>query len=513
MKVKKRDGTIVKFDGNKIVDAISGANQSVKGREKATITNKKEIARYVKSLNKELISVEEIQDIVEQKLMELGKFELAKQYIIYRENRNKIRNKNSALMKEISTKLNASDVQNQNANVDEMSFGGRAGEAKNSLLKQYALDYLMSDLSKNNHLNNEIYIHDLDSYALGMHNCYLRSTKFITSDGIRSFMNYKDGDVVNILAKDGKWRNATVHYYGKQPMYEITLERCGISKTVVATRNHRWYLKDGSVTDNLQIGDYIFPLTKMEVPEINTKRQAEMFALGFSIGDGTDHGDFIETSFCTKDKEMYIPTFEYAGYHIGIKNNYPYARKKVQISKQKFLDNKMWNILSFEDKQFLFYGYISADGSKTTNTKYIWTADERLCEMIEDISCLLGYHIFKKKVIKNNTNYKKDRILYQYIFTTNYSSNSAWKVTNICKGEHTHKNYEAWCLEEPVTHSFTLEGGIITGNCLTIPFDDLLMKGFNTRQTDVRPANSINTAFQLVAVIFQLQSLQQFRWS
>ena len=47
-------------------------------------------------------------------------------------------------------------------------------------------------------------------------------------------------------------------------------------------------------------------------------------------------------------------------------------------------------------------------------------------------------------------------------------------------------------------------------NCLTVPFDDLLAKGFNTRQTDVRPANSVNTAFQLVAVLFQLQSLQQF---
>lgn len=47
-------------------------------------------------------------------------------------------------------------------------------------------------------------------------------------------------------------------------------------------------------------------------------------------------------------------------------------------------------------------------------------------------------------------------------------------------------------------------------NCLSIPFDKLLAEGFNTRQTDVRPANSINTAFQLVAVIFQLQSLQQF---
>ena len=47
-------------------------------------------------------------------------------------------------------------------------------------------------------------------------------------------------------------------------------------------------------------------------------------------------------------------------------------------------------------------------------------------------------------------------------------------------------------------------------NCMSIPFDDLLAKGFNTRQTDVRPAQSVNTAFQLLAVIFQLQSLQQF---
>ena len=47
-------------------------------------------------------------------------------------------------------------------------------------------------------------------------------------------------------------------------------------------------------------------------------------------------------------------------------------------------------------------------------------------------------------------------------------------------------------------------------NCLSVPFDDLLANGFNTRQTDVRPAGSVSTAFQLVAVIFQLQSLQQF---
>lgn len=171
MKVKKRDGKIVDFDGSKISNAISKANTSVHGREKASISDKKKIIKYVKSLNKKTIAVEEIQDIVEKQLMELGKFELAKQYILYRENRTKIRTRNSQLMQDIKKKIEASDVQNQNANVDEHSFGGRAGEARDELLKDYALNYLISDMARENHLNNEIYIHDLSSYALGNSNC------------------------------------------------------------------------------------------------------------------------------------------------------------------------------------------------------------------------------------------------------------------------------------------------------------------------------------------------------
>lgn len=171
MQVKKRDGNIVKFNSNKIANAISAANKSVKRTQRATANERKEIIKYVKSLDMEVVSVEEIQDIIENKLMEFGKFELAKKYIVYREERTKIRNKNSQLMKDIAKKITASDVQNQNANVDENSFGGRAGEARDELLKDYALNYIISDMAKNNHLNNEIYIHDLSSYALGDHNC------------------------------------------------------------------------------------------------------------------------------------------------------------------------------------------------------------------------------------------------------------------------------------------------------------------------------------------------------
>ena len=166
MKVVKRDGQIVRFNQNKIIEAISKANKSVCKQERANLNERKEIAKNIKSLKKMEISVEEIQDIIENQLMELGKFELAKKYILYREERTKARNRNSQLMKDVAKKINATDVQNQNANVDENSFGGRAGEARDELLKDYALNYIVSDMSKNNHLNNEIYIHDLSSYAL-----------------------------------------------------------------------------------------------------------------------------------------------------------------------------------------------------------------------------------------------------------------------------------------------------------------------------------------------------------
>lgn len=118
-----------------------------------------------------MASVEDIQNIVETELMKRGYYDLSKAYIRYRYIRELARDKYSALMTAVETKLTARDVQNQNANVDEKSFGGRVGESTSYIMKQYALDYCMSKKSRQNHENNEIYIHDLDSYAVGMHNC------------------------------------------------------------------------------------------------------------------------------------------------------------------------------------------------------------------------------------------------------------------------------------------------------------------------------------------------------
>ena len=97
--------------------------------------------------------------------------DVAKCYIRYRYKKEVAREVKSDFFDAIEEKLSAAAVKNQNANVDEKSFGGRIGEASSVMTKQYALDNLISSMARNHHLNNEIYIHDLDAYAVGMHNC------------------------------------------------------------------------------------------------------------------------------------------------------------------------------------------------------------------------------------------------------------------------------------------------------------------------------------------------------
>lgn len=137
IKVIKRDGRKVEFDKSKIKNAVLKAFEEVDGEITPEAKVKAcEVANYINSLNYNRISVEEIQDIVEEKLMASKRKDVAKAFIIYRNKRTEARESKTQLMKDISEKLMASNVQNQNANVDEKSFGGRVGEASDAVLKK-----------------------------------------------------------------------------------------------------------------------------------------------------------------------------------------------------------------------------------------------------------------------------------------------------------------------------------------------------------------------------------------
>ena len=173
LEIIKRTGQIVPFDRQKIIHAINKAYKEVYPSEEEGTPYSDEIALMIEGVAEqygEPLTVEEIQDLVEDYLTDYDRL-VAKAYIKYRYKRGVMRACSTEFIRSISEKLRASNVQNQNANVDEHSFGGRVGEASDEMMKQYALDYCMSEMARNNHLNNEIYIHDLSAYAVGMHNC------------------------------------------------------------------------------------------------------------------------------------------------------------------------------------------------------------------------------------------------------------------------------------------------------------------------------------------------------
>lgn len=171
MNVIKRDGRVVEFNADKIISAMQKAFLSVNPKVSVQYYDFcVKVAEDISNKNTDM-SVEDIQDVIVKKLMSSKYKDVAEEYVKYRHLREMARNQYRDLMDAVSDKLRATNVKNQNANVDEHSFGGRMGEANSLLMRKYALDFLVSPMAKANHENNEIYIHDLDHYAAGDHNC------------------------------------------------------------------------------------------------------------------------------------------------------------------------------------------------------------------------------------------------------------------------------------------------------------------------------------------------------
>ena len=167
MQVLKRDKSIEQFSYDKIEKAIQGAYADVNIDYDPSIMNV--VKQKFSDVDPGTISIEEIEDTVEKILSHVN-FDVCRAYIIYRYNHKLFRDEKNDFVKKLTAKLGAKDVDNQNANVDEHSFGGRLGEATRVVTKQLALG-CMSKMSRNNHLKNEIYVHDLDHYYIGDHNC------------------------------------------------------------------------------------------------------------------------------------------------------------------------------------------------------------------------------------------------------------------------------------------------------------------------------------------------------
>lgn len=187
MTVEKRDGAIVEFDNTKIVRAISKAAKAVKQIIQDDLMQK--LVNYVVNKVKKLdepIKVDDIQDAVEDSLMKYNLFDIERAFRDYRNKRDEERFKKYAVVREMNSKLHPTKGEHQNANLDEFSFGGQKGEMDSAYLKDLALKYYISERFSKNHTNNRVYIHDLDSYVLGMHNCLSVPMDELLANGVHT---------------------------------------------------------------------------------------------------------------------------------------------------------------------------------------------------------------------------------------------------------------------------------------------------------------------------------------
>lgn len=189
MHVIKRDGTRVLFDPNKIVRAINKAMVSAYGSVYESDTAE-EIADLIGSRGADM-TVEQIQDLVEGYLMKSEYPEVAKSYIIYRDQRSKERTRRSKLIKAVMKRTEATAVENSNANVDEKSFSGREKEASADVQKVIALDYTLSHEVSQAHKDMLLYQHDLEKTNIGEHNCLFVDFEKVFNEGFVT----RNGDI------------------------------------------------------------------------------------------------------------------------------------------------------------------------------------------------------------------------------------------------------------------------------------------------------------------------------
>ena len=187
MNIIKRDGTIQEYNFIKIVDAVSKAFKSVDQEvpDKFLEQVKESVEKVIIKNNGAGTGVEEINDVIQKELIKRNKFEVVESFINYRRKREEIREQKSDLIKDVQSALFGKNIQNQNANLDEESYGGRVGEAASVVCKDQALK-MMSKTSRRNHEKNMVYIHDLDAWADGRHNCLTMPLDELLAKGFKT---------------------------------------------------------------------------------------------------------------------------------------------------------------------------------------------------------------------------------------------------------------------------------------------------------------------------------------
>lgn len=432
------------------------------------------------------VGVEDIQDWIEEYLMRSDRLDVAKAYIKYRYKREMVRQSNTTdkSIKELLEGNNEywnNENSNKNAKRTTVQRDYMAGIVSTDITRRFLLD---ADIVKA-HDEGIIHFHDADYFAQNaLHNCFLKDTRFITKEGMRSFNDFNDGDTIEVLSIDGQYHKAKVRQYGIQPLYKYTFYNGKKEYTheVVATENHRWILKDGTETTTLSIGDKLCKAPVIYPQDLNwdtlTHTEQLMWCKGFGLGDGTkEYGtNSTRIRLCGEKDLQYLNRFTING--CGIRNTkFNNEDKEVVVYNYR---KTIPDFASIKELQCFINGLYCADGRKKqmANGKYNFGLQSSSLEVINflrEMAGTAGLYITRENErtgeITNFTN-SKGR---PYTILFSFNSDFYFNYTVLNKefyGEDT-----VWCLEVEDTHNFILEYGIPTGNCELINLEDMLQNG------------------------------------
>jgi len=303
-----------------------------------------------------------------------------------------------------------------------------------------------------------------------LYNCLGVETRFVTSAGMRSFADFHDGDITEVMTHTGSWKRAVVRNYGKQILNTVVLSKSSGKRSVRATANHRWIQHDGTITTNLQEGMRLFKEPKVFAGfEWNTATIEERlyWAYGFVYGDGTLNNGYSLVRLCDHKRK-----FEERFTALGFKTSSSLSLEGDVIvytgKYQKALPDA--EMTPPELTRAFIAGYLDADRHKSSGVsgkKYvgIQTSSEEAMYFIENVFPVAGVHVVSSvDLTGTTTNFGTRGVTKTYTTCDSSGSkyNAGWKVETIVLGHHME---DVWCLEVEDDHSFVLDGGIVTGNC------------------------------------------------
>ena len=508
--VIKRDGTQENYNSDKIIKAISKSAKRI--NYNLSENEKLNIIKNVESnlVNEYVITVTNIHSLVERAL-DIVSPAVAKSYKDYRNYKKEfVYSTMDNIERKVNSMLNDVDRSNSNSNTRYISTK-RTEIAKTFASEMYQKMFLPVSVIQALK-DGYIYIHDLSDMLLPQFNCLDKNTRFVTSMGVKSFNDFEDGDIIEVLTPFGNWKKAIVRNYGKDILYELSFKRKNNIYKVKATKNHRWLLSNGEFTDNIKIGDKIYnPCNDTVRKSVFDMSKEEKFywSWGFSFGDATKpndkHNIKCRLRLCG-EKNKYSSIFEELGF---MKYNFDCEDSWYKVH------DYFKEVPNFENKEQIIafvIGYLNADGNlgNGINNLYrgIYAKSKEAQDLIRNLFPVAGVNITKETDLSGETtNYGvRNGNPINFGLINSFEKSITTKLIDI-KPLYSD---DVWCLEVEDDLSFILENGISTGNCCLCDYQNILNGGFQLEGIKYTEPKDIRTAVGQMGDIVQIISAQHF---